>query len=52
MLLHHVGGFAQDAAITSRLCQVLIATPEDITQLVVRQRNAVEVIESNLMKHP
>ena len=52
MLLHHVGGFTQDAAITSRLCQVLIATPEDITQLVVRQRNAVEVVEPNLMKHP
>ena len=46
-----VGGFLQNAAVSARLCKVLIAPPQQVAQLVVGERHAGEALEPYLAEH-
>ena len=46
-----VCGFPQNAAVSARLCKVLIAPPQQVAQLVVGERHAGEALEPYLAEH-
>ena len=52
VLLGNVLRLPQDAPVTSRLPQVLVAPPQDVAQFVVRQGYAIKSLKSYLVQHP
>ena len=50
-MFRYILGFSQDTAVSARLGKVLVASPKDIAQFVIRQGYAGEVFKAYLVEH-